>query len=200
MLLQIMEEGRLTDSFGRHIDFRNVVLIMTSNIGANLIKNSTGLGFTKTGKEGGADKMKEMILGEVERHFRPEFINRLDEIVIFNQLGRDDMQRIVENELAKVNKRVKQKGHLLEVDQSVIDWLIQKSFHEEFGARPLKRGIEKHLEDPLSEQILRGELDKPYTIKTTVVDGEVHFEMVERPVEPKPEAAKGAPAGGDKKK
>jgi ATP-dependent Clp protease ATP-binding subunit ClpC len=200
MLLQIMEEGRLTDSFGRHIDFRNVVLIMTSNIGANLIKNSTGLGFAKSGKEGGADKMKDMIMGEVERHFRPEFINRLDEIVIFNQLGRDDMQRIVENELAKVNKRVKQKGHLLEVDQSVIDWLIQKSFHEEFGARPLKRGIEKHLEDPLSEQILRGELDKPYTIKTTVVDGEVHFEMVERPVEPKPEAAKGAPAGGDKKK
>jgi ATP-dependent Clp protease ATP-binding subunit ClpC len=200
MLLQIMEEGRLTDSFGRHIDFRNVVLIMTSNIGANLIKNSTGLGFTKTGKEGGADKMKEMILGEVERHFRPEFINRLDEIVIFNQLGRDDMQRIVENELAKVNKRVKQKGHLLEVDQSVIDWLIQKSFHEDFGARPLKRGIEKHLEDPLSEQILRGELDKPYTIKATVVDGEVRFDMVERPVEPKPEAAKGAPAGGDKKK
>ena len=200
MLLQIMEEGRLTDSFGRHIDFRNVVLIMTSNIGANLIKNSTGLGFTKTGKEGGADKMKEMILGEVERHFRPEFINRLDEIVIFNQLGRDDMQRIVENELAKVNKRVKQKGHLLEVDQSVIDWLIQKSFHEDFGARPLKRGIEKHLEDPLSEQILRGELDKPYTIKATAVDGEVRFDMVERPVEPKPEAAKGAPAGGDKKK
>ncbi|MFN7671692.1 MAG: ATP-dependent Clp protease ATP-binding subunit [Planctomycetota bacterium] len=200
MLLQIMEEGRLTDSFGRHIDFRNVVLIMTSNIGANLIKNSTGLGFTKTGKEGGADKMKEMIMGEVERHFRPEFINRLDEIVIFNQLGRDDMQRIVENELAKVNKRVKQKGHLLEVDQSVIDWLIQKSFHEDFGARPLKRGIEKHLEDPLSEQILRGELDKPYTIKATVVDGEVRFDMVERPVEAKPEAAKGAPAGGDKKK
>ncbi|MBM3963072.1 MAG: ATP-dependent Clp protease ATP-binding subunit, partial [Planctomycetes bacterium] len=200
MLLQIMEEGRLTDSFGRHIDFRNVILIMTSNIGANLIKNSTGLGFTKAGKEGGADKMKDMIMGEVERHFRPEFINRLDEIVIFNQLGRDDMQRIVENELTKVSKRVKQKGHLLEVDQSVIDWLIQKSFHEDFGARPLKRGIEKHIEDPLSEQILRGELDKPYTIKATVVDGEVRFDMVERPVEPKPEAAKGAPAGGDKKK
>ena len=199
MLLQIMEEGRLTDSFGRHIDFRNVVLIMTSNIGANLIKNSTGLGFGK-GAQSGTDKMKDMIMGEVERHFRPEFINRLDEIVIFNQLGRDDMQRIVENELAKVNKRVKQKGHLLEVDQSVIDWLIQKSFHEDFGARPLKRGIEKHLEDPLSEQILRGELDKPYTIKATVVDGEVRFDMVERPVEAKPEAAKGAPAGGDKKK
>src|SRR5687768_65941 len=107
MLLQIMEEGRLTDSFGRHIDFRNVVLIMTSNIGANLIKNSTGLGFGKGSKESGVDKMRDMIMGEVERHFRPEFINRLDEIVIFNQLTRDDMQRIVENELAKVTKRMK---------------------------------------------------------------------------------------------
>ncbi|MBM3973008.1 MAG: ATP-dependent Clp protease ATP-binding subunit [Planctomycetes bacterium] len=197
MLLQIMEEGRLTDSFGRHIDFRNVILIMTSNIGANLIKNSTGLGFGKSGKEGGADKMKTMIMGEVERHFRPEFINRLDEIVIFNQLGRDDMQRIVENELAKVSKRVKQKGHVLEVDQSVVDWLIKKSFHEDFGARPLKRGIEKHLEDPLSEQLLRSEFDKPYTIKATAVDDEMKFELIELPVAPKPEPVKG---GGDKNK
>jgi ATP-dependent Clp protease ATP-binding subunit ClpC len=195
MLLQIMEEGRLTDSFGRHIDFRNVVLIMTSNIGANLIKNSTGLGFGKGGQSG-TDKMKDMIMGEVERHFRPEFINRLDEIVIFNQLNRDDMQRIVENELAKVNKRMKQKGHVLEVGQDVIDWLIQKSFHEDFGARPLKRGIEKHLEDPLSEQILRGQMETPYLIKAHVVDGEVKFEMTERAVEPKPEPAKGS---GDKK-
>jgi ATP-dependent Clp protease ATP-binding subunit ClpC len=200
MLLQIMEEGRLTDSFGRHIDFRNVVLIMTSNIGANLIKNSTGLGFGKGGKETGADKMKDLIMGEVERHFRPEFINRLDEIVIFNQLGRDDMQRIVENELAKVQKRMKQKHHVLEVDASVTEWLIQKSFHEDFGARPLKRGIEKHLEDPLSEQILRGQMETPYLIKATIVDGEVKFEMTERAVEPKPEPAKGVAGSGDKKK
>ncbi|MBL8736163.1 MAG: ATP-dependent Clp protease ATP-binding subunit [Planctomycetes bacterium] len=196
MLLQIMEEGRLTDSFGRHIDFRNVILIMTSNIGANLIKNSTGLGFGK-GAQSGTDKMRDMIMGEVERHFRPEFINRLDEIVIFNQLGRDDMQNIVENELRKVNSRLKQKGHVLEVDQTVIDWLIEKSFHEDFGARPLKRGIEKHLEDPLSEQVLRGALETPYTIRALVVDGEVKFEMTARPVEPKPETAK---SGDGKKK
>ncbi len=184
MLLQIMEEGRLTDSFGRHIDFRNVVVIMTSNIGANVIKNSAGLGFGKSGKESGADKMREMIQGEVERHFRPEFINRLDDIIVFNQLGKDDMQRIVENELKKVNVRMKQKGHVLEVDQSVIDWLIQKSFHEDFGARPLKRGIEKHLEDPLSEQVLRGELETPYTIKAHMEDGELKFAMTPREVPP----------------
>jgi ATP-dependent Clp protease ATP-binding subunit ClpC len=194
MLLQIMEEGRLTDSFGRHIDFRNVILIMTSNIGANLIKNSTTLGFSKSGRESGADKMREMIQGEVERHFRPEFINRLDDIVVFNKLGREDMQRIVENELRKVNGRMKQKGHDLEVEQSVIDWLIEKSFHEEFGARPLKRGIEKHLEDPLSEQVLRGELDTPYHIKASMVDGEIKFELRAKPgkdkQEEKPEAQK----------
>jgi ATP-dependent Clp protease ATP-binding subunit ClpC len=197
MLLQIMEEGRLTDSFGRHIDFRNVVLIMTSNIGANLIKNSTGLGFGKSGKEQGADKMREMIQGEIERHFRPEFINRLDEIVVFNQLTRDDMQRIVENELAKVNKRMKQKGHDFVVDQSVIDWLIEKSFHADFGARPLKRGIEKHLEDPLSEQILRGELETPYHIKASIKDGEVSFEIEKIPPKPKVEAG---PKGDDQGK
>ena len=200
MLLQIMEEGRLTDSFGRHIDFRNVVLIMTSNIGANLIKNSTGLGFGKapSGKESGADKMRDLIQGEIERHFRPEFLNRLDEIVVFNQLNRDDMQRIVENEMRKVNARMKQKGHVLDVDQSVIDWLIEKSFHEDFGARPLKRGIEKHLEDPLSEQILKGQFDTPYTIKAFIKDGEVRFEMTAMPVEKKPEAVK-VPEGQTKK-
>ena len=184
MLLQIMEEGRLTDSFGRHIDFRNVILILTSNIGANLIKNSTGLGFRKSGKGAGQDKMHEMIMGEVERHFRPEFINRLDEIVIFNQLTKDDMQRIVENELVKVNGRMNDKGHDLVITQPVIEWLIQKSFHEDFGARPLKRGIEKHLEDPLSEKILQGSLETPYTITATLNDEDVvAFDMVERVVE-----------------
>ncbi|MCK5945243.1 MAG: ATP-dependent Clp protease ATP-binding subunit, partial [Planctomycetes bacterium] len=191
MLLQIMEEGRLTDSFGRHIDFRNVILILTSNIGANLIKNSTGLGFGKSGKEQGQDKMRDMIMGEVERHFRPEFINRLDEIVIFNQLTKDDMQRIVENELVKVNGRMNDKGHDMVITQPVIEWLIQKSFHEDFGARPLKRGIEKHLEDPLSEKILQGSLETPYTITARMEDEDtVTFDMVERPVEPKAEAAK----------
>ncbi|MFO1077437.1 MAG: ATP-dependent Clp protease ATP-binding subunit, partial [Planctomycetota bacterium] len=204
MLLQIMEEGRLTDSFGRHIDFRNVILIMTSNIGANLIKNSAGLGFAKSGKEAGADKMREMIMAEVERHFRPEFLNRLDEIVIFNQLTRDDMQRIVENELKKVNGRMKQKGHVLEVTQQVIDWLIEKSFHDDFGARPLKRGIERHLEDPLSEQMLKGVLETPYLITATVHEGEIRFELAPRPEgakDSKPESAKAGPQkdGGEKK-
>jgi ATP-dependent Clp protease ATP-binding subunit ClpC len=197
MLLQIMEEGRLTDSFGRHIDFRNVILIMTSNIGANLIRNSAGLGFSKSGKESGFEKMREMIHGEVERHFRPEFINRLDQIVVFNQLSRDDMKRIVENELKKVNQRMRQKGHHLEVDPAVVEWLIEKSYTEDFGARPLKRGIEKHLEDPLSEQILRGAMEQPHAIRAVVKDGELAFELQAAPL-PAPKA--GDPKAEAKKK
>ena len=195
MLLQIMEEGRLTDSFGRHIDFRNVVLIMTSNIGANLIKNSAGLGFAKSGKEAGNEKMEGMIMAEVERHFRPEFINRLDEIVIFNQLTRDNMQRIVENELQKVDQRLQHMGHKLEVQQPVIEWLIDKSFTEDFGARPLKRGIEKLLEDPLSEQMLKGNLETPFEITAKMKDDDdVDFDMVALPEKPKEAARNVQPA------
>jgi ATP-dependent Clp protease ATP-binding subunit ClpC len=181
MLLQIMEEGRLTDSFGRHIDFRNVILIMTSNIGANLIKNSAGLGFSKTGGPQGYEKMKEMIHAEVERHFRPEFINRLDEIVVFNQLMKDDMQRIVENELAKVDQRLAPRSLKLKPGQDVVDWMIENSFNADFGARPLKRAVERHLEDPLSEEILRGRLEGPHVIHAAMEDGKIVFRFERLP-------------------
>ncbi|MEM7204224.1 MAG: ATP-dependent Clp protease ATP-binding subunit [Planctomycetota bacterium] len=184
MLLQIMEEGRLTDSFGRNIDFRNVILIMTSNIGANLIKNSTGLGFVKSTGEQGYDKMKEMIVAEVERHFRPEFINRLDELVVFNQLTRDDMEEIVQIELRKVDRRLAAKRIELQVTDEVLNHIIDKSFSEDLGARPLKRAIERYLEDPLSEEILRGNLDEPHLIKGTLVDGEIKFTFELKPPEP----------------
>jgi ATP-dependent Clp protease ATP-binding subunit ClpC len=194
MLLQIMEEGRLTDSFGRHIDFRNVVLIMTSNIGANLIKNSAGLGFTKTGAEAGYDKMRDMIQAEVERHFRPEFLNRVDELIVFNQLSRDDMQRIVRIELAKVASRMTNKNLRLEVVNDVVDHLIEKNFNADFGARPLKRAIERVIEDPLSEQILQGALSGSWLLKVRMQDGQVVFDKEPLAEEP-PTAAAGAGAG-----
>jgi ATP-dependent Clp protease ATP-binding subunit ClpC len=195
MLLQIMEEGRLTDSFGRHIDFRNVVLIMTSNIGANLIKNSAGLGFTKTGAEAGYDKMRDMIQAEVERHFRPEFLNRVDELIVFNQLSRDDMQRIVRIELAKVASRMTNKNLRLEVGNDVVDHLIEKNFNADFGARPLKRAIERVIEDPLSEQILQGALTGSWLLKVRMQDGQVVFDKEPLAEEP-PTAAAGAGTGG----
>ncbi|MHC4898450.1 MAG: ATP-dependent Clp protease ATP-binding subunit [Planctomycetota bacterium] len=189
MLLQIMEEGRLTDSFGRNIDFRNVVLIMTSNIGANLIKNSAGLGFSQQGAQSSYEKMREMIQAEVERHFRPEFLNRVDELVVFNQLTLEDMSEIVQIELAKVDERLASKHLKLEVDEAVLDLLIDKSFSQNFGARPLKRAIERYLEDPLSEEILRGELDEPSLIRAKLDGEDIKFDKEPLP-EPEPEESK----------
>jgi len=157
MLLQIMEEGRLTDSFGRHVDFKNTILIMTSNIGADRITNQSDFGFGKRDENVTYDKMKKMLQSEVERYFRPEFINRVDELVVFHKLMHDDLTRIVELELAKVVKRIAQQGLKLEIDQSAKEYLIEHGTDEKFGARPLRRAIENRVEDPLSEAILRGE-------------------------------------------
>ncbi len=157
MLLQIMEEGRLTDSFGRHVDFKNTILIMTSNIGADRITNQADFGFGKRDENVTYEKMKKMLQGEVERYFRPEFINRVDELVVFHKLMHDDLTRIVELEVVKVVKRIAQQGLKLEIDQAAKEYLIEHGTDEKFGARPLRRAIENRLEDPLSEAILRGE-------------------------------------------
>jgi len=157
MLLQIMEEGRLTDSFGRHVDFKNVILIMTSNIGAHRITHQDEFGFGKRDETVTYGKMKEMLKTELEDHFRPEFLNRLDEIIVFRKLTHDDMINIVDLELAKLAKRMRERGIELEVQQSAKDYLIEKGTDEKFGARPLRRAIEQYLEDALSEKLLRGE-------------------------------------------
>ena len=170
MLLQIMEEGRLTDSFGRHVDFRNVILIMTSNIGADLIKNQAGFGFGKKTAEANYEKMKEMLGKEVERHFRPEFLNRLDDVIVFHSLTRHDLTSIVEYELNKVFKRLTKQGYNLEVADAAKEFLIDKGYNPEFGARPLRRAIERYIEDPLSENILRGNFKGKNVIKIAVQD------------------------------
>jgi len=172
MLLQIMDEGRLTDSFGRRIDFRNVVIIMTSNIGADLIKNQSGFGFGKRSEEANYEKMKELLDKEVERHFRPEFLNRLDATVVFKALTRDDLTTIVEYELAKVFKRLIDHGIKLELSGRAKEFLIDKGYNPEFGARPLRRAIEHYLEDPLSETLLRGKYKDKKFIKIDVKDDE----------------------------
>jgi len=186
MLLQIMDEGRLTDSFGRHIDFKNVVLIMTSNIGAELIKNSSGFGFSKKTAEASYEKMKEMLTKEVERHFRPEFLNRVDDTIVFRALTREDLQTIVNYELAKVFKRLTEHGLKLELSDQAKEFLIDKGYNPEFGARPLRRAIEHYIEDPLSESMLRGEFKGKNLIKVDVQDEE-HMKLeglkVEQPSE-----------------
>jgi ATP-dependent Clp protease ATP-binding subunit ClpC len=161
MLLQIMEEGRLTDSFGRHVDFRNAVMIMTSNIGSEMIKGGgPSFGLKPKGKgeqeERNYQQIKETVMKELERYMRPEFIGRLDDVIVFRPLGRLQLEQIVEFELKKVTRRLVDHGLRVELTQEAKEFLIDKGTNSDFGARPLRRAIEQHVEDPLSEEILRG--------------------------------------------
>ncbi|MEZ6083352.1 MAG: AAA family ATPase [Phycisphaerae bacterium] len=155
MLLQIMEEGRLTDSFGRYVDFKNTIIIMTSNVGAAKITHETSFGFQRQDEDVNYAKMKETLQGELENHFRPEFINRLDEIVVFHKLVHDDLVQIIDLEVAKLASRLRAKGLELELTDEAKDFLIDRGTDEKFGARPLRRAIEQYVEDPLSEAMLR---------------------------------------------
>ena len=168
MLLQIMEEGRLTDSFGRHVDFRNVIMIMTSNIGADRIMSQDPFGFMKRDEELNYQKMKEMLTSELERNFRPEFINRIDEVVVFHKLNHEDMMQIVELELDKVNRRLKERELTLEIAPAAKKFLVEKGTDEKFGARPLRRAISSLIEDPLSEEILRNKFAGKSIIRINV--------------------------------
>ena len=172
MLLQIMEEGRLVDSFGRHVDFRNTVLIMTSNIGADLIKGGGGFGFSKRDSENNFDNIKSVLMKEIERFFRPEFINRLDDVIVFRPLTKENLISIVDFETGKLVKRIAEQGWTLEFDQSAKDFLIEKGYNPDFGARPLRRAISQFVEDPLSEALLTGEFQGKTKISVTRIAGE----------------------------
>ena len=168
MLLQIMEEGRLTDSFGRHVDFKNTIIIMTSNVGASKITNESPFGFQSRDEDLSYDKMKQTLQSELENHFRPEFINRLDEILVFHKLTHKDLVRIVDLEVAKLAARLREKGLELELTQDTIDFLIDRGSDEKFGARPLRRAIEQYVEDPLSEDMLRNKYDNKNRVIVSV--------------------------------
>jgi len=159
MLLQIMEEGRLTDNVGRIVDFKNTIVVMTSNIGADLIKSGgiQGFGYAKKTDDQNFDNMKKSLLREIEKFFRPEFINRLDETIIFRPLTKDNLYNIIDIEMKKMGKRLIEQGIRLELDSDARDFLIEKGYNPDFGARPLRRAIEQFVEDALSESILRGE-------------------------------------------
>ena len=167
MLLQIMEEGRLTDSFGRNVDFRNAIVIMTSNLGADLIKGGGGFGFAKRSTEHDYTNVKTVLMKEIERFFRPEFINRLDDVIVFRPLNKEDLTRIVEYELLKVGKRLSTQGMRIEFDQLAKDFLIEKGYNPEYGARPLRRSIGTYVEDPLAEMVLGGQFVAGSTIVVT---------------------------------
>jgi len=193
MLLQIMEEGQLTDSFGRHVDFRNVILIMTSNIGAELIKNKGGFGFTRQSEEADYEKIRVTLNNEIERYFRPEFINRLDDVIVFRPLTRENLNDIVDYELKKVRQRIEDRELKLELDDKAKDFLIEKGYNPDFGARPLRRAIERYVEDMLSEAILRGEFKAGHTIHVSRDEQQDHLSYkADEAVEPEGDLAKAA--------
>ena len=204
MLLQIMEEGHLTDSFGRKVDFRNVILIMTSNIGADLIKSGAqtfglaGRGSKANAEDMSYEKMKEMLMKEIERFFRPEFIGRLDDVIVFRPLTKVHLTSIIDLELAKVRARLREHDITLNFEQEAKDFLIEKGTSSDFGARPLRRSIEQFVEDPLSEEILRGNFRGKHVVKVGVkLEGEEKKHLTfETQQEPEPATA-GAGEGGD---
>lgn len=156
MLLQVMEEGRLTDSFGRHVDFRNVILIMTTNVGAHAIKNESRFGFEVPGDDSSFESMKERVYDEINKAFRPEFLNRMEEPIIFRHLEKKDLHQVVDLELHKVCGRLKDRGFDVELTDEAKEFLIKKGTHLDFGARPLRRALESYVEDPLAEELLQG--------------------------------------------
>ena len=156
MLLQVMEEGRLTDSFGRNIDFRNVILIMTTNVGAHSIKNESQFGLPGAGEDASFESMKSRVFDEIQRAFRPEFLNRLsDEPIIFRHLEKKDLKQVIDLELSKIRERLMERGYELELTSDAKEFLIKKGTNLDYGARPLRRALENYVEDPLSEELLR---------------------------------------------
>ena len=171
LLLQILEEGKITDSLGRKIDFRNTIIIMTSNVGAEMIKKQTTLGFGAPKLDDNYDNMRGKILEETKRVFKPEFLNRLDDIIVFHTLTKPDLVKIVDLEMTKVITRIKTKDIHLTLDESAQEFLIEKGYDPTYGARPMRRAVEKYLEDPMAEEILRGSM-KPGDLVTVKRDGD----------------------------
>ncbi|MEC7500269.1 MAG: ATP-dependent Clp protease ATP-binding subunit [Planctomycetota bacterium] len=159
MLLQVMEEGRLTDSFGRNVDFRNTILIMTTNAGADAIKNESSLGFQKPDDDASYDSMKERVGEEIEKVFRPEFLNRVDDVIIFRHLTSENLKEVIDLELSKVRERLLDRGFQLVLTDDAKSFIIKKGSNLDYGARPLRRAIENYVEDPLSEELLKGEFE-----------------------------------------
>jgi len=179
LLLQILEEGKITDSLGRKIDFRNTIIIMTSNVGAELLKKQTVMGFGAPRDTQDYDSMRDKILEETKRVFKPEFLNRLDEIIVFHALGRPDLMRIVDLEVAKVKARIKMKEIDIVLDTAAHEFLIEKGYDPNYGARPMRRAVERYLEDPLAEELLRGNVKAGDGVEVTVADGKLTFHVAE---------------------
>ena len=189
LLLQILEEGTVTDSLGRKIDFRNTIIIMTSNVGASSIKRQTALGFGAMSEDqADHEGMKEKILEESKRYFKPEFLNRLDDLVVFHMLEKADLNQIVDLEVSKLVKRLAEKEVALTLSQEARDFLSEKGFDPAYGARPMRRAVERFLEDPLAESLLRGDVKPGDSVNVVKKSDSEELAFVSTRPEPQQEA------------
>jgi ATP-dependent Clp protease ATP-binding subunit ClpB len=167
ILLQILDDGRLTDSQGRTVDFRNAVIIMTSNIGSHLILENTATAPW--------DDVEKQVLGELRRHFRPEFLNRVDDIIVFHPLERVQLRHIVDLQLERVRALLRERGISLDITEAAEDLIAEEGYDPVFGARPLKRSIQRSLQNPLAMKLLEGEFNEGDTIAADAQDGKIVF-------------------------
>ena len=181
LLLQILEDGKITDSLGRKIDFRNTIIIMTSNVGAETLKRQTTMGFgaVKPLGEHEYDVMRDKLLEEAKKAFKPEFINRLDDIIVFHQLTKPDLMKIVDLEVDKVFQRVKAKEVHIELETTAKEFLIEKGYDPTYGARPMRRAVERYLEDPFAEELLRGNVKAGDIVHVSAVESKLVFRVAE---------------------
>jgi ATP-dependent Clp protease ATP-binding subunit ClpC len=181
LLLQILEDGKITDSLGRKIDFRNTIIIMTSNVGAETLRKQTTMGFaaTKPIGEHEYEGMRDRLMEEAKKTFKPEFINRLDDIIVFHQLSKADLMKIVDLEVDKVLVRVKAKEVQIELAETAKEFLIEKGYDPMYGARPMRRAVERYLEDPLAEELLRGNVKAGDTVRVAATGEKLTFNVAE---------------------
>jgi len=174
ILLQILEDGRLTDAQGRTVDFRHAIVIMTSNIGASEIARNTPLGFSVSDDETGIsyEDMKNRITGELKKVFRPEFLNRIDEVIVFHKLQREEIKEIVELLLRRIRKSMAERELSLNLSEEAKDLLVEKGWDPSMGARPLRRAIQRYIEDPLADEVLRHNMAAGSTVEIDRKEGE----------------------------
>ena len=180
ILLQVFEDGQLTDGLGNTVDFKNTIIIMTSNIGARHLMKREGLGFQSSKEEAVAEKVEELVKNEVKRTFNPEFLNRIDEIIIFNALGENDLIQILELMVTQLNQNLAQKSITVTVTEDAKKWILAKTITDRsYGARPLRRAIQKYIEDPLSEALIQGNIKtRPAFIEVYLDNNSLFYRMV----------------------
>ncbi len=178
ILLQVLDDGRLTDNYGRAIDFNNTVLIMTSNLGTRQIDKGTPLGFQKEGESTSQDKIRDEVLSSLKRTFNPEFLNRVDDVVVFHTLNKEHIALIIDILMGQLNEDIVEKGFKITLTEEVKAYLIENGYKAAYGARPLKRAIQKYISDPLSDELLKGHFKGTTAIQVVLKDNEIAFEDI----------------------